>query len=298
MTPFADSSASSARWTTEAFLDELRAWVESCVGRVVALEQAKLRPWAGVWRVSTTDGVFFAKQNCEGQAFEAALVAEVAALAPDYVVPVAAVDPTRGLLLTVDQGPVFADTVANDDLDAWTRLVTRAMELARIVAPSMPVLAAVGLDEAPPHPSVAAEIEEVAALGLPVTLSHNDLHVHNAFDTAGGLRFFDFADSVAANPLSGLLVPLNELAYYLDEPPPDDARLRRVADAALEVWSDAAPIEELRAALPSALRLGRLGRAESWRRVAATLAAEDQQEYAGYFRQWIDMLPDEAPVRF
>jgi hypothetical protein len=295
---FAEHSASSARWTTEAFLDELHDWVESSAGRVLRMEQAKLRPWAGVWRVSTADGVFYAKQNCDGQAFEAALVAELAALAPEYVVPVAAVDVARGLLLTVDQGAVFADTVANDDLDAWCRLVTRAMELARIAAASMPVLSTVGLAEAPPHPSVAADIEKVGALGLPVTLSHNDLHVYNAFDTAEGLRFFDFADSVAANPLSGLLVPLNELAYYLDEPPPNDARLRRVADAALEVWSDVAPISELRATLPSALRLGRLGRAESWRRVAASLAPEDQAEYVGHYRQWIDMLPEETPVSF
>jgi hypothetical protein len=295
---FAESSASSARWTTDAFLDELRAWVESCVGRVVTMEQAKIRPWAGVWRVETVEGVFYAKQNCDGQAFEAALVAELAALAPEHVVPVAAVDTARGLLLTPDQGPVFADTVGHDDLEAWCRLVSRAMELARIVSTSMPLLSGVGLVEAPPHPSVAVEIEEVGALGLPVTLSHNDLHVHNAFDSAAGLRFFDFADSVAANPLSGLLVPLNELAYYLDEPPPDDARLRRVADTALEVWSDVAPIEELRATLPSALRLGRLGRAESWRRVAATLAPEDQPEYAGHCQRWIDMLPEDAPVRF
>ena len=238
---FAEHSASSARWTTVAFLEELRAWVESCVGRVLRLEQAKLRPWAGVWRVSTADGSFYAKQNCDGQAFEAALVAELAALAPDHVVPVAGVDVARGLLLTVDQGPVFAHTIADDDLDAWCRLVTRAMELARIVAPSMPVLSALGLAEAPPHPSVAADIETVAALGLPVTLSHNDLHLHNGFDTTGGLRFFDFADAVATNPLSGLLVPLGELAYCLGEPPPDDVRLRRVAHAALEVWSDVAP---------------------------------------------------------
>lgn len=295
---FAEHSASSARWTNEAFLDELHAWVESSVGRVLTMEQAKLRPWAGVWRVSTADGVFYAKQNCDSQAFEAALVAELAALAPDYVVPVAAVDVARGLLLTVDQGPVFADTVANDDLDAWCRLVTRAMELARTAAASMPVLSAAGLVEAPPHASVAADVEKAGALGLPVTLCHNDLHVHNAFDTPEGLRFFDFADSVAANPLSGLLVPLNELAYYLDEPPPDDARLRRVADAGLEVWSDVVPMSELRATLPSALRLGRLGRAESWRRVAASLAAEDQAEYVGHYQQWIDMLPDETPVRF
>lgn len=295
---FEENTASSARWRSDEFLDELRSWVESSVGRVVSMEQAKLRAWAGVWRVTAVDGTFYAKQNTDGQAFEAALVAELAALAPDHVVPVAAVDRERGLLLTPDQGTVFAETVADDDLDAWIRLVTRAMELARIVAPALPVLAAAGLTEAPPHPSVAAEIDEVAALGLPTSISHNDLHGHNAFDASAGLRFFDFADSVAANPLSGLLVPLNEVAYFLGEPPPDDARLRRVADAALEVWSDLVPIDELRAALPSALRLGRLGRAESWRRTAASLAPEDRAEYANHSRVWIDMLPDPAPVHF
>lgn len=295
---FAENSASSARWTTGPFLDELRAWIESSVGRVLTLEQAKLRAWAGVWRVATVDGVFYAKQNTDGQAFEAALIAELAALAPDHVIPVAAVDTDRGLLLTPDQGQVFAETVADDDLDAWIRLVTRAMELAKIVAPAMPVLSAAGLVEAPPHPSVAAEIEEIRALGLPISLSHNDLHGHNAFDTPVGLRFFDFADSVAACPLSGLLVPLNEVAYYLGEPPPDDPRLRKVADAALEVWSDVVPIDELRAALPAALRLGRLGRAESWRRTAGTLAPEDRAEYANHHQVWIDMLPDPAPVHF
>ena len=44
-----------------------------------------------------------------------------------------------------------------------------------------------------------------------------------------------------------------------------------MADAALEVWGDVVPVAALRAALPSALRLGRLGRAESWLRVSATL---------------------------
>ena len=60
------------------------------------------------WRVTTVDGVFYAKQNTDGQAFEAALIAELAALAPDHVIPVAAVDTDRGLLLTPDQGQVLS----------------------------------------------------------------------------------------------------------------------------------------------------------------------------------------------
>ena len=96
-------------------------------------------------------------------------------------------------------------------------------------------------------PTVARWAEEVGALGLPTTLVHNDLHGNNVFAVDGELRFFDFADAMLMEPLAALLIPLDLLAFRLDAGP-DDARLRRVADAALEVWSDVADPVDLRAA--------------------------------------------------
>ena len=55
-----------------------------------------LRPWATVWRLESASGVYYAKQNCPLQAFEAGLAALLARLAPDRVVPVTAADPERG----------------------------------------------------------------------------------------------------------------------------------------------------------------------------------------------------------
>ena len=52
---------------------------------------------------------------------------------------------------------------------------------------------------------------------------------------------------------------------------PDDPGLWRVADAGLEVWSDVVPAAELRAALPAALQLGRLGRVVTWVRSLAPM---------------------------
>lgn len=291
-----------SRWQSPEFRDELQQWVEESAGPVVAMEQAKLRPWATVWQVGTEDRLFYAKQNCPGQLFEAELVALLAELAPAYVLPVTAVDPVRGLLLTPEQGQVFGDSVAEDDLDAWTRLVVRAMELAHAVAPHADDLAGTGLTRCrvPAHVEdvVRRCLDEVGALGLPETLVHNDLHEHNAFDRPDGLIFFDFADAVLGHPLSGLLVPLGVLAHRLGNPDPHDPRLLQVADAALEVWSDRATTRELRAALPSALRLGCLGRAESWARVTPDLRGADVQEFGDAADYWISRIPAPVPVRF
>jgi len=142
-----------AAWGSPEFRDVLRDWVEDVVGPVVAMDQAKLRPWATVWQVRTEHRRFYAKQNCPGQSFEAGLLVLLTELAPSYVVPVAAIEPERGLLLTPDQGQEFGESVAEDDLDSWRRLVVRAMELARVVMPHAEALLASGLTTCPTHSS-------------------------------------------------------------------------------------------------------------------------------------------------
>ena len=289
-------------WAGAGLTDEVAQWVGSVLGAVDSVEQAKVRPWAVVWQVRRGEESWYAKANCPGQQFEAELVSVLARVAPSYVVPVTAVDADRGFLLTPDQGSVFAEQVAADDLGAWTRLVVRAMELARLASDHGADLLATGLTGARVPDEVAERVaawqDELDALGLPDTLVHNDLHGHNAFDLADGLRFFDFADAVWAHPLATLLVPLNVLSGDLGDPGPDDPRLRRVADAALEVWSDLAPLTELRRALPAALRLGCLGRAESWSRIEPHLSREDHAEYGGAAAAWVARVGDPVAVRF
>lgn len=160
-----------AGWQGVGFREELRTWVEEIVCPVVAMEQAKLRPWASVWQVRTEHRSFYAKQNAPGQLFEAGLMALLAELAPSYVLAVTGVDVERGLLLTPDQGQVFGETVAGDDLDSWCRLVARAMELARVVTPHSEALLASGVTtcRVPQRveATVASCLDELAGLGLP-----------------------------------------------------------------------------------------------------------------------------------
>jgi hypothetical protein len=322
--------SASARWRSPAFREELRAWVSEEVGEPTSLEPVKIRAWASVWRAETPAGVQFAKQNCVTQPFEAALLSRLNELAPRHVVPLTTVDLERGLLMTPDQGPVMA-AASNDDVDAWCRVVAAGAALQREVMPYVDRIAATGLDTLAPGdavgyverlldvfaripeddprampaerraavrahlPVVGRWAEQVSALGLPTTLCHNDLHGNNVFDRDGELRFFDFGDALLMEPLAVLMIPLRMLADQVGAGP-DDRRLWRVAEAALEVWSDLAPATELRAALPAALQLAVLGRTETWVRCQAPMDDTELAEWGGSAAASLDLLLAPPPL--
>jgi len=319
--------SASDRWQGAAFREELRGWVAGVVGEPTAMEPVKVRAWATVWRVETRGGVFFAKQSCATQSYEAAVVVALNDLAARHVVPVTGVDLVRGLLLTPDLGEPLGD----GEVDDWCRVVAAGAQLQlevaryadRLVTAGLTTLApadsvgyveeqlagfaALGDDDARALaadrrdavaallPDVGRWADEVAALGLPLTLCHNDLHGHNVFDVGGELRFFDFADAVVAEPLAALLIPLHLLGRSIGAGP-DDPRLHRVADAALEVWTDYAPMAQLRSALPAALQLARLARVESWIRCTAAMNAAELAEWGGVAGSWLASLADPPPV--
>jgi hypothetical protein len=316
-------------WRSEDFAAELRGFVTGAVGPPTILEPLKVRPWSTVWRVEAGGRAYFVKQNCPGQAHEARLVAVLGKIAPEYVVPVVAADADRDLLLTSDLGPTLRAAGAGGDVDAWCRITSDAAALQRrvvhhiaelplslmeaddattYVADAVGRLAALAPED--PRrldPRTAAELEallptielwadQVTALDLPIALNHNDLHDNNVIATAGGpLRFFDFGDAVLTEPLGALLVPLAALAEELGAGP-DDPRLCRVADAALEVWSDGPSMSELRAALPAALQLGRLARIEAWRRCVASMTPEEIAEFGPSVPGWLGSLLADPPV--
>ena len=143
-------------------------------------------------------------------------------------------------------------------------------------------------------PQLARWAEQVAALGLPLALNHNDLHDNNVFDTPPGfpLRFFDFGDALLTDPLSALRVPVNVLRHLLGCGP-GDRRLWRVVDAFCEVWSDLAPAADLRASVPAALGLGALHRHESWLRCQPSMTATELADAGRYAAEWLTMLGEE-----
>ena len=237
------------RWSAPAFGDEVRALVADTVGEPTSAELVRQRPWSVVWRAETSAGTWFVKDNCPSQAHEAALLTRLGTLAPGRTLPVAG---ARGsLFVAADHGEPVGER-ADGDLDLWCRIVVAAAELQREVAAYADEL---GLVTIAPHegpawvaamvehlaalpaddprrlpeddatrlralqPQLQAWADQVAALGLPLTLVHNDLHAHNVFAVDDRLVLFDLGDAVVMEPLAGLLIPLRVLAHQLDAGP-------------------------------------------------------------------------------
>ena len=310
----------SPRWHSAEFLAEMSQWCRDALGREVVLEPLKVRCWSAVWRVETDDGTSYAKQNCPGQAFEAAVMRTLSGIS-SRVVPVTAVDVDRGFLLTPDQGQVMRESVG-DEVEAWCDVVRQAALLQREVVGHVDDLERAGLRRlgaAEAASYVVTRVEQYAALpdgdprrldgetaarvrvavadverwaeetlatGLPVTVNHSDLHSNNVFVRPEGVRFFDFGDAMLTEPLAVLTVVTSSLRFHLDCAP-DDPRLTRVTEAALDVWSDLAPLTDLRAALPAALQLGKLARSESWARCLTTVTDEELAEFGDSAGAWL-----------
>ncbi len=313
------------RWSAPGFGDEVRALVADTVGEPTSVEPVRQRPWSVVWRAETPGGTWYVKDNCPSQAHEAALLTRLGTLAPGRTLPVAG---ARGsLFVAADHGEPVGER-ADGDLDLWCRIVVAAAELQREVAPYADGLGLVTIapHEAPAwvtgmveqlaalpvadprrlpeddasqlralQPQLQAWADQVAALGLPLTVLHNDLHAHNVFAVDDRLVLFDLGDAVVMEPLAGLLIPLRVLAHQLDAGP-DDPRVLRVAEAGLEVWSHLAPAAELRAALPAALQLACLGRVESWHRVTQAMTAAELAEWGDAAAASLGRLLVDPPV--
>lgn len=318
-------------WATQEFSDALQAWVEQAVGPV-RLERWRSRPWAALWKAYTADGLFFAKQGAPATRFEAGLAAFLAERLPDLFVPVAASDPATGLLLTPDQGEPFGHEAT--DAAVWEQLVRGwalvqrdlAGEVGGLAALGVPLLlpeqvpdlvrsrttVLAGLPQDDPRrlpaasarrleaalPDLEADVAQVAALGLPASLNHDDLNGGNVFVERGEqlrVRFFDLGDALVTEPMGALHVPLASYADLLGAPV-TDPRVQRLVEVWVEVWDDLAPAAELRATLPAALRLARLGRHEVWWRVMEPVLPEDVGPHGAQAASWLASLADPVDV--
>lgn len=297
---------------------EISAWVARVHAPVREASVRKHRPWATVWRLDTADGLVWAKQTCPGHRTEAPVHRLLAGARPSAVVPLLAHDDEERRLLTPDAGPTLAEAAQAGgaqapDLPRLVEVMVQGAVLQRAVADA-PALGECGArvlapgshrdyarraledlarhrDGDPRHlpADEAARLQErlaaverwdehVGALGLPLTVQHNDLHPGNAVLVEGRVAFFDFADAVVAGPLGALLRPLGEVAGLLERDATDPAVLD-LAEPALEVWSDLAPQRALRAALPAALRLGMLQGLEPWLTCYPTMDDDDLRDW-------------------
>lgn len=312
------------RWSSDAWLADTDSWIQDACARadLRTLGPSQLfaaRFWSVVMTVETTDGRVWFKENSPGQQFEAALAMELVKLAPGSVLTPVAVDTERDRMLTLDAGPVLSEhgPVGTDD---WCAIVSRYAALQRtasthrerILATGVPPQPASGAveyvaqhvellaqspDDHPLHidadeartllaglPRLVDAVAEVAALGIPDTLEHNDLHAGNVFRAAdGGVILHDFGNAVWAPPFASLASPLRALQRGGEENPP----VTQVLGAYLEVWSDVAPLDDLRRALPATLRVAGTHRFETLWRVFAHVPPRYAEGWREYVLHWL-----------
>jgi hypothetical protein len=119
-------------------------------------------------------------------------------------------------------------------------------------------------------PRLQAMCAALAACGLPQTLVHGDLHLHNVAGSAGHEQFFDWTDACVSHPFFDLI------SGFDDE---DRARQVQLRNAYLGVWSDDAPMERLLEAWLLAQTLSDLHQAISYQHILVGLEPSAQVEF-------------------
>ncbi len=141
-----------AFWTSDAFLDEVRAWVAvQLASRGIRLtgdwEQPHIRVWSSTIRFDTTEGRVWFKVNGSGTAYEVSLLALLGELSPGLAPELLAHDSTRAWSLSRDAGPVLRSIVGPEEVwGHWQELLPRygqkqldlAAQRSRFVATGTP----------------------------------------------------------------------------------------------------------------------------------------------------------------
>jgi len=116
--------------------------------------------------------------------------------------------------------------------------------------------------------SVSVMSSDLAAVGIPETLQHDDFHDGQVFVRDGRYLFLDWGDSCVSHPFHTLVVTLRVLTWQQGLEP-GGPELLRLRDAYLEPFEGLASPNDLRVAFDLAHRTGTIARALAWSRYFA-----------------------------
>jgi hypothetical protein len=263
------------------------------------------------------------------------LLKALASWCPDRVLVPIAADVARGWLLLPDGGTTLrAAMPGHPDEAHWADILADHAEFQRLVAPHADELVALGVPDLRPErlPEVrqallaeeawlrigrddgltvaqlaalradadryAGWCAELAAIGVPASINHDDLHDANLFappEPGGHYRVFDWGDASVAHPFAVLLVALRVVGmlHKLPEGAPELLRLR---DAYLEPWTADFTRAELEAAVHLALRVGGVSRAHSYRLALAEASRAEIEETGSGVPLWLLETYSSTPV--
>jgi hypothetical protein len=302
-------------WSDPHWLNEAETWIESELARLglvktAAIEQSHVRPWSTALRVPIAGGDLWFKANMQQLAYEAAVVTILGSGHAGRVPELLAVDLERGWMLMVDGGVLLRDVVARErSLQRWLDVLPLYAHLQIDAARDVDAFVAAGvplrrLEDLPSQytrlldevhgfkheerarlrasePAVQMMCDELAALEIPETIQHDDLHDGQVYAREDGYTFADWAESCVSHPFFTMAVTLEgNLAWGLD-----DVRysvdVGPFRDAYLEPFSRYGQPAQLRAALATALRLGWICRAITVQRWASALDPPSRDQHLG-----------------
>ncbi|MET1058702.1 MAG: aminoglycoside phosphotransferase family protein [Nocardioides sp.] len=320
-------------WTAPSFVEEATAWsaaaaAEHGLALTGEWEQPHARPWSSAIRLETDGGRLWFKVNGPGTAHEAALTGVLAAVVPDLVPEVLALDAGRGWSLMRDAGPVLRSVAEADRRwDHWHTVVAAYARGQRGLADHRGALLDTGASEVSPAtlPQLARDLleklaarpvedggldrdqaarlaallpaydgwcAELAASGVPASVNHDDLHDGNICWNGGGPRIIDWGDAVLGHPFGTLLTTLNSIAWQAGCEI-DDPRVVAVRDAYLDEFADVGSPDDRARWTLLARRTGCVSRALSY--VRAFEGEDDAAEAAEDWpvRAWfLELLED------
>jgi len=297
------------------------------------IEQPHIRPWSTVLRIATSDGLFFFKATAAYFGHETALTVFLADQHSQLSPQVFASDLERHWLLMRDSGTALRTSIrAARSIEPWRGVLPLYVNLQKSLSNQQPELLAMGvpdrrlerlpalfhelLQDEPamlldqPESLTRAEFERLqafgprfermcarlAGFGIPASLHHDDFHDGNIFIQDGRVIFTDWGESAVTHPFFTLVVMLRSVENSLDVWP-DAPEVQSLRDWYLELWSDYAPIGELRPVVALAERIGCVNRALTWQMVISQLPEELKPEYASavpaYLREFINSLEPE-----
>ena len=274
-------------------MDDAEAWIRRHVEPTGPFAVVRDRTWATTTRIPTADGDVWFKSSAETHAFEAGLVASLAALRPDLLPRLLAADVERGLLLTADAGTPF-EALGNPP-ELWLQLLPRYAELQREARPpgGLPdrrlgrwpeLYDELAHSELPLDAAETARVRafaarfamlcaELADAGIPDTVQHDDLHHKNGFADGDALRIIDWGDSSLSHPFVSLVVTFRFLEEF-NGLAPGDPWFARLRDAYLEPWGGG-----LADAFESSLVAARFAHAFGWVALRRILPVEERPHY-------------------
>jgi Phosphotransferase enzyme family len=268
------------------------------------VESFRSRPWGEVLRAETSDGTVWLKEPRGATAFEVPLYWLLADASPEAILEPLAVDEERGWVLLPDGGRSLGERAEGDDLVAgMTAALERYAELQIALAPRVGELLEIGIADMRPG-AMPSRFEEALEAGKRyaqtsndradreslerieafrgtyakwcgelesrpggASLDHNDLHPWNVLgspDAEGGIRFYDWGDSVVAHPFASALVPLGMAARWAR------GAVEALRDAYLGPFSGLGAHRELVETLELACRVAKVARALTWERALSS----------------------------